>query len=151
RDDRLDRSSDALCTALQLTNFWQDLGRDWRIGRLYVPAEVWRTARASEAALDAGRLTPEWVAAIESCVAFTRDRFEAGRDVCDGVGGRLRVELRFTWLGGMRVLEHVYNARFDLLHQRPTLRKRDVPPLLWRALLWPRQARSRDSGGRLHS
>jgi ribose 5-phosphate isomerase B len=40
RDDRLDRSSDALCTALQLTNFWQDFGRDWRAGRLYVPREV---------------------------------------------------------------------------------------------------------------
>ena len=40
RDDALDRSSDALCTALQLTNFWQDFGRDWRAGRLYVPREV---------------------------------------------------------------------------------------------------------------
>src|SRR5262245_49298183 len=39
-DARLDRSSDALCTALQLTNFWQDFGRDWRAGRLYVPCDV---------------------------------------------------------------------------------------------------------------
>src|SRR5436190_3105074 len=39
RDEALDRSSDALCTALQLTNFWQDFGRDWRAGRLYVPRE----------------------------------------------------------------------------------------------------------------
>ncbi len=38
RDEALDRSSDALCTALQLTNFWQDFGRDWQAGRLYVPA-----------------------------------------------------------------------------------------------------------------
>src|SRR4029077_6921173 len=40
RDQALDRSSDALCTALQLTNFWQDFGRDWHAGRLYVPREV---------------------------------------------------------------------------------------------------------------
>src|SRR5262249_40806820 len=40
RDEALDRSSDALCTALQLTNFWQDFGRDWGDGRLYVPHEV---------------------------------------------------------------------------------------------------------------
>ena len=33
----LDARSDAVCTALQLTNFWQDLDRDWRIGRVYVP------------------------------------------------------------------------------------------------------------------
>ena len=45
RDDALDRSSDALCTALQLTNFWQDFGRDWRAGRLYVPREVARRLR----------------------------------------------------------------------------------------------------------
>ena len=38
-DARLDRSSDALCTALQLTNFWQDLDRDWQNGRLYVPLQ----------------------------------------------------------------------------------------------------------------
>ena len=41
----LDRSSDALCTALQLTNFWQDFGRDWRAGRLYVPREVCTRSR----------------------------------------------------------------------------------------------------------
>ena len=60
RDDRLDRSSDALCTALQLTNFWQDLGRDWRIGRLYVPAETVRAAGASEETLRGERLTDAW-------------------------------------------------------------------------------------------
>ena len=45
RDEALDRSSDALCTALQLTNFWQDFGRDWRAGRLYVPRETCRVGR----------------------------------------------------------------------------------------------------------
>ena len=46
-DPALDRSSDALCTALQLTNFWQDLDLDWQKGRLYVPlADVEAVARA---------------------------------------------------------------------------------------------------------
>ncbi len=45
RDDRLDAASDAVCTALQLTNFWQDLAIDWSRGRLYVPEEIWRAAR----------------------------------------------------------------------------------------------------------
>src|SRR5262249_60482081 len=58
RDERLDRSSDALCTALQLTNFWQDFGRDWRAGRLYVPREVARACGAAETDLEKGRLTP---------------------------------------------------------------------------------------------
>ena len=48
RDEALDRSSDALCTALQLTNFWQDFGRDWRAGRLYVPRDEQRASGADE-------------------------------------------------------------------------------------------------------
>ena len=48
-DPALDRASDALCTALQLTNFWQDLAVDWRRGRLYVPAEELRCRGAREA------------------------------------------------------------------------------------------------------
>ena len=48
-DDELDRASDAVCTALQLTNFWQDLAIDWARGRLYVPEEIWRRHDADPA------------------------------------------------------------------------------------------------------
>src|SRR5437867_5825675 len=48
RDARLERSSDALCTALQLTNFWLDFGRDWRAGRLYAPRDVVVSCRPRE-------------------------------------------------------------------------------------------------------
>ena len=65
RDEALDRSSDALCTALQLTNFWQDFGRDWRSGRLYVPREIQDACGASEEDLVGGRLSPAWARAIE--------------------------------------------------------------------------------------
>ena len=136
RDEALDRSSDALCTALQLTNFWQDFGRDWRAGRLYVPAEVFVAAGAAETDVAAGRLNREWTRAIEACVAFTRDRFREGRIVCDRVHGRLRYELRLTWLGGRRILERIAQRPADLLHYRPTLGVRDVPALAWRAARW---------------
>jgi len=136
RDEQLDRSSDALCTALQLTNFWQDLGRDWRNGRLYVPADTMRDAGASEETLAGERLTDAWARAIAACASVTRERFAAGRLVCDGVRGRLRAELRLTWLGGMRILERVEHGRYELLHRRPTLGARDAPTLVWRALAW---------------
>ena len=136
RSEGLDHSSDALCTALQLTNFWQDLGADWRRGRLYVPDEVRQAAGADEAVLDRGRLDATWARAIEACAAFTRRQFLEGRAVCDGVRGRLRIELRFTWLGGMRVLERVERGRLDLLSCRPTLGMADAPRLLWLAARW---------------
>ena len=132
----MDRSSDALCTALQLTNFWQDFGRDWRAGRLYVPREVLDACDASEADLVAGRFTDQWARAIARCVGFTRAQFADGRAVCDGVRGRLRLELRVTWLGGSRILDRVDLARHDLLRHRPSLSTADFATLLWRAVRW---------------
>jgi squalene synthase HpnC len=139
RDPGLDRSSDALCTALQLTNFWQDFGRDWRGGRLYVPKDVQRAAGADEDQLSTSTLTGmtgTWAHAIERCVAFTRERFADGRAVCDGVRGRLRWELRLTWLGGSRILDRVERDRALLMTNRPALGAGDAPLLLIRALLW---------------
>lgn len=138
RDEALDRSSDALCTALQLTNFWQDFGRDWRAGRLYVPREVADACGAREDDLAAGRTTPEWAEALACCVRVTRELFAAGRRVCDDAGGRLGVELKLTWLGGARVLQRVDSARGRALEVRPTLGRGDVLPLLWGAVRWQR-------------
>jgi squalene synthase HpnC len=139
RDDRLDRSSDALCTALQLTNFWQDFGRDWRAGHLYVPREVQSARGACESDLAAGRMTMAWADAVDECIQVTQAKFEDGRAVCDGVGGRLGAELRFTHVGGARILERVERARLSLLDYRPTLGRGDVPRLLWRVVRWKRR------------
>jgi hydroxysqualene synthase len=143
RDAALDASSDALCTALQLANFWQDFGRDWRSGRVYVPCEVQRSTGATERELadaPAGPLPATWASALAQCIAVTREQFAAGREVCDGVRGRLRYELRLTWLGGYRVLERVDRARRELLTYRPTLGGGDLPVLVWRAARWPSHA-----------
>jgi squalene synthase HpnC len=140
RNPSLDRSSDALCTALQLTNFWQDFGRDWRAGRLYVPRDVLDASGASEADLTEGALPSGWGRAIEACVVFTRGHFDEGRAVCDGVKGRLGMELRLTWLGGSRVLDRVERFRDRLLEYRPTIGALDAPPILWRAVRWRRAA-----------
>ena len=136
RGEAIERSSDALCTALQLTNFWQDFGRDWRTNRLYVPREVMDGCDASEADLHAGRMAPGWTCAIEECVLMTRALFDDGRLVCDAVRGRLRFELRLTWLGGRCILDRVERARANLLHTRPALSGTDIAFLLWRATWW---------------
>src|SRR5829696_6462480 len=85
----LDAASDAVCTALQLTNFWQDLEIDWAKGRLYLPASIWQAAGATESDLDTGTMTPAWRKALGDAAHFTRALFERGRSVCDGVDGRL--------------------------------------------------------------
>jgi phytoene synthase len=136
KDEPLDRSSDALCTALQLTNFWQDFGRDYEAGRLYVPRVVQDACGADESDLRAGCFSPAWTCAIEDCIAITRRLFDEGRLVCDRVRGRLRFELRLTWWGGRRILDSVDRLRSDLLHRRPALGRADIPALLWRAARW---------------
>src|ERR1700682_2312760 len=138
RDEALDRSSDALCTALQLTNFWQDFGRDWRAGRLYVPREAQDACGAVEADLSTGTISSAWARVLDACVDRTQALFQEGRGVCDGVGGRLALELRLTWLGGRRILERVHARRADLFHHRPTLGAADVPVVVWRAARWRR-------------
>lgn len=135
-DQALDRASDALCSALQLANFWQDLERDWQKGRLYVPLADVEACEARDADLDRRRLTPEWRAALERVSARTRALFDEGRRVPDGVRGRLRWELRLTWLGGVRILDRLERTGFDVFRERPTLGPADAPVIVWRALAW---------------
>jgi squalene synthase HpnC len=132
----LDASSDALCTALQLTNFWQDFGRDWRGGRLYVPREVYERAGATEDRLRDGAPGEAWARALDECVRVTDDCFVRGRAVCDGVTGRLRYELRATWLGGRIILRRVQQRRDRVFVDRPALGARDVPSIAWGAFRW---------------
>jgi hydroxysqualene synthase len=127
RDAQRDAWSDAVCTALQLTNFWQDLPVDLVRGRSYVPEGLVAACGSRDAAL---------VAAI----ARTRELFAAGRPVCDGVRGRLRYELRATWLGGVRILDRVERSLPQPVDKRQTLGMLDAPWILARLLTWSRTA-----------
>ena len=136
-DERLDAASDAVCTALQLTNFWQDFAIDWSRGRLYVPEEIWRAHDADLASLDAKQTTTQWQAALAECGARTRALFERGRPVCDGVSGRLRYELRATWLGGTRILDRLERVSYDVFGAgRPKLGTADAIVIACGTLLW---------------
>jgi phytoene synthase len=139
RDEALDRASDEVCTALQLVNFWQDLATDWSRGRLYVPEEVWLHRGATTADLDRRSWTPQWQSALATCGERTRTLFEHGRPVCDGVSGRLRYELRATWLGGVRILDRLRDAGFNVFDRRPSLGPADWATIAWRMLTWRRR------------
>jgi squalene synthase HpnC len=136
RGPDVEQASDALCTALQLANFWQDFGVDWRRGRLYVPANVHGRLRAQEGDLTAGVWTDAWRDALGEVIRRTRILFDQGRPVADLVEGRLRLELRVTWLGGMRILDRAAEPGRNPLVSRPSLEKADLPALLWGAIRW---------------
>ena len=132
----LDDASDAVCAALQLTNFWQDLKVDFDRGRIYLPADERERHGALEEDLAAGRMTTEWRRALASAAARTRLLFDEGRAVCDGVEGRLSYELRATWLGGVRILDRLEAARFDVISHRPTLGVIDALWIAPQVLAW---------------
>jgi hypothetical protein len=88
-------------------------------------------------ALDGSRITPEWRRALASAVSRTRRLFDQGRPLCDQTRGRLRYELRATWLGGVRILDRIEASGFDVLSVRPTLGFSDVPGLVASFVSWP--------------
>jgi squalene synthase HpnC len=135
--EAFDRWSDAICTALQLTNFWQDILLDYGRGRIYLPLEEMRHHQAEERTLAEGRITPEWERALASAARRTRALFDAGRPLCDQVRGRLRWELRAVWLGGTRVLDRLESVRFDVARHRPSIGATDVVRLGAAMAAWP--------------
>ena len=137
RRDDADQWSDAFCTALQLTNFWQDLAIDWERGRLYVPRVVWAAAGADPSALDRRTITPQWQSALRDCATTTERLFMRGRPVCDVLRGRLRYELRATWLGGTHILAKLRQVEFDVFRHRPRLTRADAIVIALSALTWP--------------
>ena len=135
-DRQFDEWSDALCTALQLTNFWQDLESDFGRGRIYLPLEEMARHGAEEQSLVEGRLTSGWELALAAAAGRTRTLYDAGRPLCDHVRGRLRYELRATWLGGTRILDRLESLRFGAIGQRPSLGAADVPWLIGAMTTW---------------
>lgn len=138
------RRSDAICTALQLANFWQDLGVDTRRGRLYIPAtDCVRFGVDPHALLardrGASRDAPPVRALVADLVAWTRALMQSGAALVHAVPGRAGWELRLVVQGGLRILEKIEALGFATLHDRPRLHTADVPLLLWRAL-WMRPA-----------
>lgn len=142
RDAQADAWSDAVCTALQLTNFWQDLAVDWERGRLYVPRTAWAGAGADPQDLDRRMITAAWQRALDECVTVTEERFTRGRPVCDVLTGRLRYELRATWLGGTRILQQLPRIGYDVFRRRPALGTADAIVIAWKALTWREIPRS---------
>ena len=132
------RQSDAICSALQLINFWQDLGLDTRRGRLYVPAtDCDRFDMMPSSLLQTRAETSAVRALIRELTDWARALMLEGAPLVHTVPGRAGWELRFVVQGGLRILDKIEALNFGTLSARPSLRWYDAPLLLWRAL-WMR-------------
>ena len=135
RDAERTARSDDLCTALQLTNFWQDLRGDLvERDRIYVPDEDLDRFPGAREALATLCMT----VGLRDCLAFelarTRARFASGLELADLVDGRLRREVRLFAHGGLAILDRIEAHDYDVLAQRPTLGRGDFARLVWKEL-----------------
>ena len=130
--------SDAVCSALQLINFWQDPSVDLPRGRHYVPvADATRHGlRLSDlqANPQTGADTPATQALLRELCHWAAALMQQGAPLACRVPGRLGWELRLVVQGGLRILERIAAMQYRTLAQRPTLSALDLPVLLWRAL-----------------
>jgi squalene synthase HpnC len=107
--------SDAICTALQLINFWQDVSVDVPRGRFYVP--------------------PGMTESPQSLCEWARELMMAGSPLCKRLGGRFGFELRLVVQGGLRILDKIAAQNFDTAKVRPRIRPWDMPIIFYRALV----------------
>jgi squalene synthase HpnC len=126
--------SDAICTALQLINFWQDPSVDIPRGRSYFTALAKRQHQVNEADLLALRQTPAITAMLKACVQEARTTMQRGAPLVHRVPGRAGWELRLVVQGGLRILDKIEALRFATLQERPKLRAWDFVVMGWRAL-----------------
>lgn len=134
RDEQALRQSDAICTALQLANFWQDLSVDTQRGRIYAPASDCVRHGVHASGLLVQRDAPTVRALVADLVRWTRELMLTGAPLVHTIPGRAGWELRLVVQGGLRVLDKIEALGFTSLQTRPTLRWTDTPLLLWRAL-----------------
>ena len=123
RDQERQRLSDATCNALQLANFWQDVKRDYAMGRIYIPQEDMERFGYAEEDLAAGLVTPAFQRLIAFEVERARALFDEGAKLVDMVAGELRLDLKLFTEGGLAVLDAIQRQGYDVLTRRPVVSK----------------------------
>ena len=123
RDEERQRLADATCTALQLTNFWQDVRRDLEMGRVYIPQEDMERFGYPEERLQAGVADEAFRELMRFEVDRARALFNQGARLVDMVDGAARLDIALFTLGGLHILKAIERRGYDVLRSRPTLSK----------------------------
>jgi squalene synthase HpnC len=129
------KQSDAICTALQLINFIQDVGIDWSKGRIYLPQTDLSRFGVTESMIASAKTGQAWRALMQFEVDRCRTLLNSGAPLAHRLTGRAGLELRLIIQGGLRILEKIEAVRYDVFQHRPTLRAADWLIMIWRAVL----------------
>ena len=126
--------SDAICSALQLINFLQDVAIDREKQRTYVPQDDLQRFGVTDEQLDRAEANAAFGALMSFQVTRARALMHSGAPLAKRLPGRIGWELRMVVQGGLRILERIDQAEYDVFRRRPRLRLHDWVVIVWRAL-----------------
>ncbi|MCF8240931.1 MAG: squalene synthase HpnC [Melioribacteraceae bacterium] len=134
RDEQAFRFSDKICTALQLTNFYQDVAIDFRKGRIYIPQDELEDHNVKVNVFEESQIDHNF----KKCMMFQIDRaqnyFDEGKSLLDYLDGRLKMQIKWTIFGGEEILSKIKKNDYNVLQIRPKLTKLDYFRLMIKSL-----------------
>jgi len=125
--------SDNICTSLQLINFWQDVGKDYAIGRVYLPQDELAKYGVSETQIAQGTVDNAWCRLMHFQALRARDMMISGAPLGSILTGRIGMEMRMIIAGGLCILRKLRNADYDMFNKRPVLRPHNWIAMFFRS------------------
>jgi squalene synthase HpnC len=134
RDSKALEYSDAICTALQLTNFYQDVSVDWLKGRIYLPVSEMEKFFINETYFTEKKCDENFIRLIKLQIEKTYNLFKYGENLLPLLPRRLRFQIRLTILGGAEILKKIEKLNYDVLNCRPKFSIIDYIKLFFKAV-----------------
>ena len=126
--------SDSICTGLQLANFWQDVSRDYAIGRIYLPRADYERFGYSRGDFDRHSESPAFLQLMKFQVDRARQWLLEGLPLVDQLPGKLQVDIDLFAHGGLKILQRIEGLNYRVWTQRPKVTKGDAVQMLIGAL-----------------
>ena len=131
KNDEANQYSDKICTALQLTNFYQDTIIDYRKGRIYYPEDEMKKFEVTEKVFEIKENNYNFQQLLKHNVDRAQLMFDGGRNIFNYLNGKLKLQIKWTVKGGEEILKKIRNANYDVLTRRPELTKFDMIKLFF--------------------
>ncbi len=127
--------SDAICTALQLVNFWQDISVDVPKGRIYIPKDICDKYSLDFSDFPNNLDDKNFEKSLEEIYNFTNNFFSFGKNLINClIAKRLKLEIAITFESGLKMLEKLKYLEINVKHKRVSINKGDFPTILYRAI-----------------
>ncbi|MCA9005407.1 MAG: squalene synthase HpnC [Planctomycetaceae bacterium] len=127
--------SDSICTGLQLANFWQDVARDFAMGRIYLPREDYEQFGYTRSQFEQHEFNASFQNLMAFEVARARQYLRDGVPLIAQLPGRLQVDIDLFLRGGLKILDHIEQQQFNVWKQRPVVSRFEFGVLLFQSLL----------------